>query len=578
VYDVARQELRDRVPSTPDEIELAYLSVLALARAGATNRAEQLVDNYGLIDATGVDGDLRRDIITLRARIAKDRALATEGEGRVHLAAVAARMYEDAYHAFGDSYSCVNAATMSLVAEDPDTSERLAHDVLRLSGDDLDDADYWTLVTAAEAHLLLGHADVACELLVRADTLSIGEYATRATTCRQLALICRMLDVDPAVLAPLANPRVIHFAGHRIAPDGATGRFDHDDVDRVQTEIRDTLESHAVGAGFGSLASGADILFAEALLDRGAELHVVLPFSVDEFVAVSVADSGPEWVERFHRCLDRATTRRFASDGEYLGDPVMFDFCSAVAMGEAVNRATLLAADVEMIAVWDGQVAAADDQAGTAVDVARWQALELPLTVISTGAGTALAAPDGIAPAGRMVRAMLFADIAGFSTLSDAQIPLFMEYVMGPLAESIDGFGDRVLLRQTWGDGLYLVFEDTECAAECALDMQRALQALDLSALGLATLRGMRIGGHVGPVFQGWDRVRKELTFFGANVTRAARIEPRTPEGEVYVTHPFAALIALNRSSDLTCEYVGRLPAAKDYGVLPMYVLKHRTT
>ena len=82
----------------------------------------------------------------------------------------------------------------------------------------------------------------------------------------------------------------------------------------------------------------------------------------------------------------------------------------------------------------------------------------------------------------------------------------------------------------------------------------------------------MRIGGHVGPVFQGWDRVRKELTFFGANVTRAARIEPRTPEGEVYVTHPFAALIALNGESDLTCEYVGRLPAAKDYGVLPMYV------
>jgi class 3 adenylate cyclase len=77
-------------------------------------------------------------------------------------------------------------------------------------------------------------------------------------------------------------------------------------------------------------------------------------------------------------------------------------------------------------------------------------------------------------------------------------------------------------------------------------------------------------------VFRGWDPVRKELTFFGANVTRAARVEPRTPEGEVYVTHPFAALVALTRRRDLSCQYVGRLPAAKDYGVLPMYVLKRR--
>jgi class 3 adenylate cyclase len=492
-------------------------------------------------------------------------------------------MYEDAYRAFGDSYSCINAATMSLVAGEPATSERLANDVLRMSDVALDDADYWTLVTVAEAQLLLRNAEGAVDLLARADTLSTGEYATRATTRRQLELICRQLHIDPSVLAPLDNPRVVHFAGHRIAPEGAPGRFTAAEADRVHKEIRALLDERTVGAGFGSLASGADILIAESLLERGAELHAVLPFSVDEFIEVSVADSGPEWVERFHRVLDQATTVRFASDGEYLGDPVMFDFCSAVAMGEAVNRAVLLDADIEMIAVWDGVPAGEDERAGTAVDVARWKALGLPVNVIATGMGVTvsgsndLAAAD-VAPAGRLVRAMLFADIAGFSTLSDAQMPMFMDHVMGPLAECIDRLGDQVLLRNTWGDGLFIVFADTEVAAECALDMQRVLQDVDLVAMGLPTLRGMRIGAHVGPVFQGWDRVRKDLTFFGANVTRAARIEPRTPEGEVYVTHPFAALIALTRSSELTCEYVGRLPAAKDYGVLPMYVLKHRTT
>jgi hypothetical protein len=40
------------------------------------------------------------------------------------------------------------------------------------------------------------------------------------------------------------------------------------------------------------------------------------------------------------------------------------------------------------------------------------------------------------------------------------------------------------------------------------------------------------------------DPVRKERNFYGVEVTRA-RIEPRTPECDVYVTDPFAALVAL---------------------------------
>ncbi len=42
------------------------------------------------------------------------------------------------------------------------------------------------------------------------------------------------------------------------------------------------------------------------------------------------------------------------------------------------------------------------------------------------------------------------------------------------------------------------------------------------------------------------------------------------------MTHPFAALTALDGRSSMPCQYVGRLPAAKDYGTFPMYVLKHR--
>jgi len=39
--------------------------------------------------------------------------------------------------------------------------------------------------------------------------------------------------------------------------------------------------------------------------------------------------------------------------------------------------------------------------------------------------------------------------------------------------------------------------------------------------------------------------VLKRVNYFGAHVSRAARIEPVTPEGCVYVTETFAAFLGL---------------------------------
>ena len=62
--------------------------------------------------------------------------------------------------------------------------------------------------------------------------------------------------------------------------------------------------------------------------------------------------------------------------------------------------------------------------------------------------------------------------------------------------------------------------------------------------------------------------------FTGSHVSRAARIEPVTPPGAVYVTEPFAAALVLAGRRDLTCDYVGHMPMAKDYGRLRMYRLR----
>ena len=52
-------------------------------------------------------------------------------------------------------------------------------------------------------------------------------------------------------------------------------------------------------------------------------------------------------------------------------------------------------------------------------------------------------------------------------------------------------------------------------------------------------------------------------TIYGAHVSRAARIEPITPEGCVYVTETFAAVLALHNADQFSCDYVGITDMAK---------------
>lgn len=51
-------------------------------------------------------------------------------------------------------------------------------------------------------------------------------------------------------------------------------------------------------------AGGADLLLAEAALERAVPLHVVLPCPRARFQEVSVADRGPRWTRAYERLLD----------------------------------------------------------------------------------------------------------------------------------------------------------------------------------------------------------------------------------------------------------------------------------
>lgn len=580
-YLVAFDLATEALTVYPADLPLQYQMILALARAGATNQALEALESSRLEERSGTaDVALQEDVAALRARLSKDQALAVSGAERAARAVVAAGLYEAIYRRLHRSYTCINAATMWLIAGDEGHAIELAQqarDLCRRSEPEHDDDRYWQAATEAEAALLLGDHTGLREALDRAARHGHGQLASVAATRKQLLLICQQKGIDPAVLEPLAIPMVIHFGGHRISPPGQPGRFVADSETAVAEAIRAHLAQEQVGFGYGSLAAGADILFAEALLDRSAELHVVLPFETEEFKQISVEPSGKAWSGRFDHCLQAAATVTHATSGQYLGDDSLFDYCSRVAMGQALIRSSFLTTPVAQFVVWDGKQP--ERQIGTAVDVSTWQRRGRVTHVIPVdgAAKDPAVAPDTGAVSRRQLKAMLFADVKGYSTLTEAEIPSFVASLMGRLGATLDRFADAILFQNTWGDGLYVVLRDVHTAARCTLALQGTMRGLDLARAGLPESLGLRIGAHAGPVFEGWDPVTKQPGFYGTEVTRTARIEPRTPEGEVYVTDSFAALLALDDDQTLSCQYVGHIPTAKDYGVFPMYVLKPRT-
>lgn len=405
----------------PDDVTLRFRAVLTLTRAGTIDDALALYDELKLVEIACEDER------ALKGRLLKDRALMRHGAARQADLLAAAALYAEA-HAFGQgAFSAINAATLFFLAGDVPNArawQRRATAACAAASDATPLDRYWRDATLAEAALLAGDDAAAARALRRAAALP-RDVAAWASTRRQLALICEAGGRDSSILDPLRLPSAIHYLGHMIAPPGEPGRFPDALQQQVAEAIRARLDRHDAGFLCGSLACGADILFAEAALERKAELHVVLPFAREDFVRLSVACGGPGWVGRFESCLRQATSVTWATDANHDGDNSLFTYASRIAMGQAVLIARRIGGGLHQVAVWDGQPATGP--AGTAVDIANWPRFAEPTDVISLPSRAEAPGPAAVRPAAsadrRVIRAILFGDIKGFSRLRDDQVP-----------------------------------------------------------------------------------------------------------------------------------------------------------
>jgi class 3 adenylate cyclase len=585
-YFQAFELARKAIAAFPEDEQLKYMAVRSLARSGAAERALELFDQFGLKNTVDLD------IQMLRAGLVKDLGLRARTTERWALLRDSASLYEKVYDASGDHFPAANAATLYVIAGAADRARDWARRTLRACDAAQADSEmekYYRAASRAEANLVLGNTAAAEEALAEANRYAKTRLALRAGTRRQLRLLCQALSIDPALLQPITPPAVIHFTGHMIDPPNVRGRFPPEVEHSVAQAVAARLDRLAVGFAYGSLSCGSDLLFAEACLARNIELNVVLPFAMDEFKRHSVARGGPAWLERFERALAKARSLTYATESEYLGDEMLFTYGSQLAMGLALLRAQNLEASALQLAIWDGE--ATSGRAGTSIDIRTWERNGRKTEIIDLN----ITRPSGTRPPShpvfsddgsrvltdwkygdvtRELHAIMFGDVVGFSQVPERQLPQFQKHFMGQISATLDSFGKQVLYRNSWGDAIYAILDTAEAGARCALDIQTALKDLNLRQLGFTHPLELRLAVHYGPIFRGRDFLTKSETFFGAHVTRAARIEPVTPPGEVFVTEAMAAALALSGAASVRPEYVGNTQLAKNYGSLRMYVLR----
>ncbi|HEY9690191.1 MAG TPA: adenylate/guanylate cyclase domain-containing protein [Coleofasciculaceae cyanobacterium] len=161
--------------------------------------------------------------------------------------------------------------------------------------------------------------------------------------------------------------------------------------------------------------------------------------------------------------------------------------------------------------------------------------------------------------------AVMFADIRGFTTLSESMSPQqnlkFLNAYLGRMERVIaqnNGFIDKYI-----GDAIMALFEgDPDQAVEAAVEMLHALSDYNQERVraGRSAIR-IGIGLDVGPLILGTigGIHRMETTAIGDAVNLAARLEELTKQYSVSVLVSHRMLAAMNNPSKYSIRFIDRL-------------------
>jgi class 3 adenylate cyclase/tetratricopeptide (TPR) repeat protein len=577
-YDAARAAVGE---FHPEDDWLKQRMALALAQMGSATRAQEI------LIPLGANKPPNRETLSILGRTYKDQWC--NNPSNEHCLRQSFDYYNRAFEIEPpDFYPGINAATVAFLLKERDKAKSLAGKVLEICRAQPD--DYWKNATIAETLVILGDLEGAKQAY-RAAAAS-GNLHALSSTRKQARVLSRHLQGRVDFFDEcFPIPKLVIFSGHMIdAPDRREPRFPLEKEDAIRALLEKQLEAMNAGIGFASAACGSDILFLEAMLARGGTIHIVLPWPGDEFVKTSVdLDGKGTWNKRFEAVLERAASIRVLGQLYMPGSVTGFEYCNLAVNGLARVFARSLDLDVTPLAVWDGFVG---EPGGTGSFVRYWRNHRIPVKIIpiATPPPSLLADPEvseigggdagdefetWVRASGRQeIKAIMFADVVGYSKLPETAIPKYVAQFNQRVSRLIAESSSSPINVNTWGDGLFFVFSGVEDAGRFGLDLRDLVVKTNWVDLGLPTNLTIRIAVHAGPVYVNFDPVVRQMTFTGAHVSRAARIEPITHEGEVFASEEFAALAAAEQAKGFTCDLVGTTALAKSYGWFRIYSLE----
>ncbi len=528
-FDVAQ----DGLNQWPKSLPLQHVAILALASCGSTNAA------LSAYRSSDLGGSVVEDFLALEARLLKDLAFQSSGADLAARLEQAALAYERIALRTLGTYPAQNAALLWALAGFASRATRLAASVTTdLAQHEVPadpEAAYFHWAMAAEAALVLGDRAAMSAAVEAANSVCRRNLWARSRTLAQMQRLLPLRSDCADIVRGWHVPAVgFVFPG---AEPGATDPY---------LELADGAEVPVLVYEAGN----GRVEIPRRLAEAGSELHVIMP-------RAPLANELPRLKGLG---LDRQTSGH--RDG-YTWSSLLLDdaadndhWCAEVALGLSLSVAAALHAPWVVLHEANG----------------RWRQYE-PRS--RTGFCREFAGRG--ATAERATRyALFFADAVGYSTLSASETRRYWSKLLPETGAAVlRRHADAVIFRKTWGDAVHGVFNSATAAARAALEMTAATTRLDVDLAPGRRLE-FRMALHYGAADAGMDPIEDAGSFFGPQLSLAARIVPVVPPGGIFVTEPFAAQLSLEGASELACTYVGATQLAKGYGRVRLLALAWR--
>ena len=170
-------------------------------------------------------------------------------------------------------------------------------------------------------------------------------------------------------------PHVILFTGHRIDAVGReTPRFPSEKEKQARAMIKEAVlkekeKGKGTLLGISGCASGGDILFHEVCKELGIATQIYLAIPKNDYIKASVADAGPEWVERFNALLKTQHTETLSDTRElprWLRAKKTYNIWQRSNLWMLHNALAISKDYLTLLALWNGEVG---DAAGGTEDM-----------------------------------------------------------------------------------------------------------------------------------------------------------------------------------------------------------------